>query len=129
MQRENVIGRSDPLDLEDTNSALLVRWRNEPKRSYPYRWLRFECSCASCGNSRPGLKWLRLVDVPADVRPREFRVTGNELQIVWEPDGHRSTYAIDWLRRHSLDASSYLARRLQPKLWRGTHTLAEVELG
>lgn len=66
-------GRSpvDIIDVNESRTALEVRWRDGSRSRFPYQWLRDNCTCAECGTTVTGARFLRLVDIPADVRPEE----------------------------------------------------------
>lgn len=85
------------------------------------RWLRYECGCAACGDSRPGLRSLHLDEVPADIRPRGTAWRGDSLEVVWEPDGHVSRYDRGWLA-----AATAPRERHRPLLWDGARPLPEL---
>ncbi|HEY8377879.1 MAG TPA: TauD/TfdA family dioxygenase [Nannocystis sp.] len=66
---------------------------------FHYRWLRHNCDRERHPLTRE--RTLCSSEIADDVRPRHAALTGDALEIVWEPDGHASTYPLAWLRAHT----------------------------
>ncbi len=103
----------------DSNSdGLNISWSDGHASFFHAVWLRDCCYCDICGDTYSSKRFVTPVDVPGDVTPVSARIVerGN-LEIVWQPDGHRSRYTAKWLRRHCYDDASREQRFHQPILW------------
>ena len=59
-----------------------------------------------------------MADIPEDVSPRKARIDdAGKLFVVWDHDGHESSFDPDWLRAHCYSETARLAHRHRPKLW------------
>ena len=65
--------------------------------SFHYFWLRQHCPC--CVHPDTGERVLGPAAVDLDIRPRHIEATPGGILLHW-PDGHRSAFDLDWLRRH-----------------------------
>ncbi|KAJ6627774.1 Trimethyllysine dioxygenase, mitochondrial, partial [Pseudolycoriella hygida] len=54
-------------------------------------WLRDHCCCSQCYNNDTKQRKISFLDIPIDIEPTHYNVTGNFLEITW-PDNHQSTY-------------------------------------
>lgn len=61
-------------------------------------WLRHNCTALLDDSS--GQKMGRVGLLAPPCLPREVSLARNELTVVWDADGHRSSFALDWLREH-----------------------------
>ena len=95
------------------------------ERRVPYRWLRYECRCEACGDSRPGLKRLQMHGVAPDVRPREARLDAEGGLAVRWADGHESHYGAAWLSA-TLPDDRARRRTWTPRLWDASQTLPKL---
>lgn len=72
-----------------------------PVGDMPVMWLRDNCPCAKCRDPRSGQKLFQVGDLPAGLRVEAVAAagggTGQAVEVVWAPDGHRSTYPLAWL--------------------------------
>lgn len=71
-----------------------------PVGDLPAMWLRDNCPCADCRDPRSGQKLFQIGSLPADPRVASVAAAGSEepaVDVVWAPDGHRSTYPLSWL--------------------------------
>ena len=85
---------------------------------FHYVWLRFNCACETCGDLDSGIGTVVMADIPEDVSPRKARIDdAGKLFVVWDHDGHESSFDPDWLRAHCYSETARLARRHRPKLW------------
>lgn len=66
---------------------------------FPFFWLRDHCQCPDCLHPETRQRLLDTFSIPADVKPRSATVVedGAVLEIIWEPDGHASRFASDFL--------------------------------
>lgn len=103
--------------VQRDNKKLIVHWNDKHRSTFHYLWLRDNCFCADCGDPALGKKQIRIIDIPAEVEPQSIHVGNNQIEIVWEPDGHKSIYKLQWLRQHCYCALEQEHRRHQPVLW------------
>ncbi|MFF3950392.1 TauD/TfdA family dioxygenase [Streptomyces sp. NPDC001902] len=72
-----------------------------PVGDLPAMWLRDNCPCAECRDPRSGQKLFQIGSLPAGLRVgRAADAAGDgrpAVDVVWEPDGHRSSYPLTWL--------------------------------
>ncbi|NEO91242.1 MAG: DUF971 domain-containing protein [Moorea sp. SIO3G5] len=104
--------------VQQDHRKLFVDWADGHRSTFHYIWLRDNCYCSGCGDPQHGEKRFRLVDVPLDIKPLSVRWdSGNALEIVWKPDGHKSIYNSQWLRQHCYSATEREHRQHRPMLW------------
>ena len=60
---------------------------------WPLVWLRDRCTCTNCVHPS-GQRLLDPATIAPQVAPASFAVEGDELQVIWAPDGHASTYSL-----------------------------------
>ncbi len=112
--------RGDIVELRQDGNTVIVRWRDDHCSRFHYIWLRDNCRCAACGDPVRGEKRLRVVDIPAAVKPRSIQLDhAGRLDVTWQSDGHKSRYESGWLRRHCYSVSERERRRRRPVLWDG----------
>ena len=63
----------------------------------PAIWLRDNCPCRECRDSHSGQRLLSITDLPAEVAVDAVTVSGDAVEIVFSPDGHRSVFDVGWL--------------------------------
>ncbi|WP_392757837.1 TauD/TfdA family dioxygenase [Streptomyces sp. LN590] len=72
-----------------------------PIDDFPVMWLRDNCPCADCRDPRSGQKLFQISALPAALRLDTVTDTdeseGPAVEVIWAPDGHRSTYPVTWL--------------------------------
>ena len=106
----------DIIDVNESRTALEVRWRDGSRSRFPYQWLRDNCTCAECGTTVTGARFLRLVDIPADVRPEESYLDEcGRVAVLWSAGGHFSLYDPHWLSEHCPERSR--SDRTKPVPW------------
>jgi hypothetical protein len=70
-------------------------------RAFPAAWLRDNCDCPQCRDSRNGQKLFQITDLPDRLAIGSERMVerdgGTVWEVRWRPDGHVSRYARDWL--------------------------------
>jgi gamma-butyrobetaine dioxygenase len=70
-------------------------------RAFPAAWLRDNCDCPRCRDSRTGQKLFQVTDLPEGLAIGSEQMVERDGGTVWEvrwlPDGHVSRYAADWL--------------------------------
>lgn len=65
----------------------------------PAVWLRDNCGCARCRDPGSGERLTSIGDLAARISIRAVRQAGRQIEIEFEPDGHRSVFDPDWLRQ------------------------------
>jgi gamma-butyrobetaine dioxygenase len=83
----------------------------------PAIWLRGNCQCADCLDPGSGQRLVGITDLPADVVVATVITSGDVVEVVFEPDGHRAAFDRAWLARfaapgHSSDDRVEDAKRL-----------------
>jgi gamma-butyrobetaine dioxygenase len=63
-------------------------------------WLRVNCPCARCRDPRSGQRLAAITDVPADVAVDEVSVSGDIVEVIFGPDGHRASFDRRWLAEY-----------------------------
>ncbi|KPU72769.1 uncharacterized protein Dana_GF26278 [Drosophila ananassae] len=71
-------------------------------------WLRDHCRCGECLNLDTNQRRIDLLDLPSDVKLLESKYEGNNFIVLWS-DGHRSSYALDFIFESQLE--SLISRR------------------
>ncbi|WP_330294564.1 2-trimethylaminoethylphosphonate dioxygenase [Streptomyces sp. NBC_00503] len=76
----------------------------------PAPWLRDNCPCAECRDPRTGQKLFQITELPAglaigSVHEAPTADGGPGWEVVWQPDGHHSVYAVEWLDAHAPDGA------------------------
>ena len=75
----------------------------------PAIWLRANCPCAACLDRGTGERLVSITDIPREVAVMSVRRSGGRLEVVFGPDGHRSSFDPQWLSEFA--ASSMTASR------------------
>ncbi|MEU1417219.1 TauD/TfdA family dioxygenase [Streptomyces sp. NPDC005731] len=72
-----------------------------PIGDLPPMWLRDNCPCAECRDPRSGQKLFQITALPTGLRVGSASAAVGTaepaVEVVWEPDGHRSVYPSAWL--------------------------------
>jgi gamma-butyrobetaine dioxygenase len=63
----------------------------------PPIWLRVNCPCANCRDPRNGERLVTITDLPREVSVTTARRSGDRVEIVFGPDGHRAAFDVGWL--------------------------------
>ncbi|MEU1618340.1 TauD/TfdA family dioxygenase [Streptomyces sp. NPDC005722] len=73
-----------------------------PVGDLPAMWLRDNCPCAECRDPRSGQKLFQISSLPDGLRVGSAADAAGDgepaVAVVWEPDGHRSSYPLAWLQ-------------------------------
>lgn len=109
------------LRFERAPRGIVIHWADGHQSLFHHLWLRDNCHCTACGNAATGYRYLRVTDLAPDVSPASAEVDGaGNLNVVWQPGNHPSTYQAGWLRSHCYSAAERARRRHQPTLWDAT---------
>jgi gamma-butyrobetaine dioxygenase len=96
---------------------------NFPIADLPAMWLRDNCPRTECRDPRSGQKLFQIDSMPAGVRVAAVAAGGGAgepaVEVVWNPDGHRSTYLLAWLAANRPGLPGYRDRRTEDgkELW------------
>ncbi len=87
-----------------SDDAVIITWSDGRICSYPDRYLRVQCACASCVEEMTGRRILNVSAVPENVFAVEYAPVGRyALQFLWS-DGHSTgIYPFEMLDRLSGD--------------------------
>ncbi|MFJ5534858.1 TauD/TfdA family dioxygenase [Streptomyces sp. NPDC093261] len=88
-----------------------------PIGDLPVMWLRDNCPCATCRDPRSGQKLFQIGDLPAALRVGAVAAADGAgepaVEVVWAPDGHRSTYPQAWLEANRPGGERHRDRRTE----------------
>lgn len=77
-------------EVQLTGEGVQITWSDGKTCTYPYRYLRLQCACASCIEEMTGRKLLNVASVPDDIIVADFITVGKyALQFLWT-DGHET---------------------------------------
>ncbi len=77
-------------NVEFTGEGIQIGWSDGKSCTFPYRYLRLQCACASCIEEMTGRKLLNVASVPEDIIAVEYIQVGKyALQFLWS-DGHET---------------------------------------
>ena len=106
--------------VEQAANGLRVAWSDGRAGFFHNIWLRDCCYCELCGDSFASKRFFLPSDASLDTAPENVTLTEDgTLEILWRPDGHRSRFTADFLRRFDYSESSRTRRRHRPILWDG----------
>jgi gamma-butyrobetaine dioxygenase len=93
-------------------------WRSrEGERPFglPAVWLRHNCPCGCCQDSRSGQRLVSITDVAPDVSVVAVRRSGSRLAVEFGPDGHEGVFDAGWLAEFAaVDGERRLSQRGGP---------------
>lgn len=83
-------------------------------------WLRDACPCAQCVDPSTRQKLFSTPQIPRLVSASFVNLTDDEgVEVVWEPGRHKSTYPLEFIKRHQSPAHAAQAHHtpILPKIW------------
>ncbi|HET6158556.1 MAG TPA: TauD/TfdA family dioxygenase [Dongiaceae bacterium] len=87
---------------EPEKGGLAATWSDGTTSFWPGIWLRDQCACAECRHPS-GQRLFEIGDLPEYPQiERAAMQADNKLRIVWQGDGHVSTYEASFLWAHDL---------------------------
>jgi gamma-butyrobetaine dioxygenase len=98
------------------DDRIALAWGDGSNAVFPAIWLRDNCRCPKCRHAS-GQRLFEITDLPVDLQVGKVEVTGDRLLVTWAPDGHASSFALDWLQAHDLNPLQRAARYEKPVLW------------
>ena len=83
---------------------MVVTWAGGGRSTFHHLWLRDNCPCPSCRHPSVPERLVDTLSIADDVAPESVGVSATGgLDVTWAGDGHRSTFAADWLDEHAYD--------------------------
>lgn len=103
------------------SGELEIYWDDASHSRLQAIWLRDHCRMPSSRDPQSGQRLLNITDIPADTGIRRASLEGDRLVVEFNPDGHRSEFAVDWLYRNCYCLNSHYDDRSEAHkiLWRG----------
>lgn len=101
------------------DKQVYLEWNARKTSVFHHFWLRDHCHCPQCYHQETRQRLVDTFGIPRDIEPTAVDSTEQGLEITW-PDGHRSSYAWDWLHTHSYSPILRTSEPLQgkrPVLW------------
>jgi gamma-butyrobetaine dioxygenase len=78
----------------------------------PAVWLRHNCQCERCQDSRSGQRLVSITDVAPDVSVVSVRRSGSRVAVEFGPDGHQGIFDTGWLAEFATaDDARMVSRR------------------
>lgn len=92
---------------------------NQTPFGLPAIWLRDNCRCSICRDPATGERLVSITDLPADISVATSSRSGGQIEIVFGPDGHQSTFDLGWLGQFVPEDERELDRRSEDskRLW------------
>ncbi len=88
--------------IEESDSAISIKWSDEKETSYNAPDLRRACPCAACVNEWTGEKILREESVSDDLTFSHITIVGRYALNFHFSDGHETgIYSFNYLREYS----------------------------
>ncbi len=108
----------NPESVYYDDKTLTVDWDNGDKSDYHFLWLRDNCDCDKCVTNLSKEQVFEICDVPFDIKPNSVELTSdNMINIIWDYEGHESSYHPAWLKQHCYSQKARENRILLPKVW------------
>jgi gamma-butyrobetaine dioxygenase len=73
-----------------------------PLFGLPAIWLRVNCPCPLCRNPRTNERLVSITDLPQNVSVTTARRSGERVEVVFGPDGHRAMFDLAWLSQFAV---------------------------
>jgi gamma-butyrobetaine dioxygenase len=87
---------------------------------FPPLWLRDNCPCEQCRNVSNHQKLFQLLDLPDNVEILRIDERGDEIEITFLPDHHRSVFSRPWLLEQSVRNLDHGRSEDSKQLWRAS---------
>jgi DUF971 family protein len=93
-------GTGIPKTIEIQHDDVSIIWDDGHTSTYPHRYLRLECHCASCVGEWPNKGDLDPETIPMDVYAMEYQTIGRyAVQFLWSDGHYTGLYPYDGLRK------------------------------
>ncbi len=100
---------------------LFITWEDGAASEFLALWLRDHCQMPASRNPANGQRLLNITDIAADIGIADVCVDEHRLIVEFTPGGHRSEFALDWLRANcnSLNQPADERSEVAKILWDG----------
>jgi len=85
-------------DFSFDRESLTINWDDNQQSELMALWLRDHCQMPSSRNPDNGQRLINITGIATDTGIADVQLESDQLQIEFLPDGHRSTFPLDWLR-------------------------------
>lgn len=86
--------------VKKSDSEVIIGWEGKESK-YHNIWLRDNCHCSDCYYAITKQRLLNSASIKEDIRAIEAEVKGENLEVLWDQNDHRSVYDLQWLYLHS----------------------------
>lgn len=102
-----------------TNNSLSLSLLPDIMSEFNFVWLRDNCQCAECFHPDTHERTLVTSTIPENIAPESAVLNDSVLEIIWNDNGHKSHYSLDWLRQHDFtrSQSSHDPAQGEIRLW------------
>ena len=89
----------------------------------PAIWLRGNCPCADCVDPGSGQRLVGVADLPADAVVASVTTSGDVVEVIFAPDGHRAAFDPAWLAKYASPGNDSTSNRADDH-WAANHWAA-----
>src|SRR5688572_27558947 len=89
--------------VEDGGRSLSLAWTGGDASRFHAVWLRDNCQDPASRDPRNGQRLFTILDVPPELRIARAEASSDGLDVVFQPGGHATRFAADWLRARRYD--------------------------
>ncbi len=100
-----------------TETGIQIHWSDGRSAHFLYLWLRDNCLCELCYHPQAWEKMHDILDIDPDIKAETCEIADGVLAISWAPDGHRSRFTSEWLRRFCYADWARAERRPKLTTW------------
>ena len=93
-------GIATPTTIDIQHNVVSIEWSDGHSSTYPHRYLRLECHCATCVGEWPNKGELDPEKIPLDVYAMEYQTIGRyAIQFLWSDGHYTGLYPYEGLRK------------------------------
>lgn len=108
MTTPNQSGPPQNIRAHSERGILEVTWTDDKSVSFPFRFLRGRCPCASCVNENTGQRTFDVEQADENVKPVGMEMSGNyAFKIQWSDEHNTGLFTWEYLRKLEEEAKSY----------------------
>jgi gamma-butyrobetaine hydroxylase len=94
------------IDILDGGNAVAIHWPEGGSARYHALWLRDNALDAKTRSAGNGQRLITILDIPRDARVSSASFdSAGQLRLTFSPDGHETTFPVQWLRARVYDRS------------------------